>query len=219
MPNQTRGQLPYTSLEASREASIEPLAFASAAFCHRFDPTATSIPNPYGHLRTLTSEFANEPQRMHSTADWPRSFAAAVVLNASVLATMSQSIAKTDDRIFNIEQKLTTISEEVSKPRNQSPFTLVITTLHSSEYELRRDVPVLIEQVEEEEFVASFVDADVYTSGETMSAAIENLRAALISTLRTWSSVDTAKLGPLPRRQLATLERLLRRTGDVEANH
>lgn len=75
-------------------------------------------------------------------------------------------------------------------------------------YDLLRPIPVVIEQ-NDENFVASFTDANIHTSGETASEAFNNLKSYIGDVFDELLAIGRERLGPGPRRELTVLEQYI----------
>jgi predicted RNase H-like HicB family nuclease len=106
-------------------------------------------------------------------------------------------------RLDRLEQAVRALSERID------PVTLQITTFAPEPYEVLRPIPVLIRSMEEE-FVASFVEANVNASGETRQEAFESLKALVLDVFDSLRSHPAEKLGPEPARRLAVLRDFIR---------
>jgi predicted RNase H-like HicB family nuclease len=83
-------------------------------------------------------------------------------------------------------------------------MTIQISTFAPEAYEVLRPIPVLI-RPEGDEFVASFVEANVNSSGETQQEAFENVKALLLDVFDNLRFHPVEKLGPEPAHRLAVL--------------
>jgi hypothetical protein len=91
---------------------------------------------------------------------------------------------------------------------NQLCCPVTITTFAPEPFRLKRDIPVLI-RPDGDEFTALFVDANIGSSGETISEAVDNLKDIILSLFKKFAGMDAAKLGPGPTRQLAVLNEFI----------
>jgi predicted RNase H-like HicB family nuclease len=89
--------------------------------------------------------------------------------------------------------------------------TVWITSFAPEAFVLRKNMPVCIEQTEDS-FVATFLDANVSTSGETKEEACSNLRSLILDTLESLEAEPEAELGPEPIRQLSVLREFIARS-------
>ncbi len=89
----------------------------------------------------------------------------------------------------------------------QAPNRLdtMIHSLHSNEFELKTPMPVAIELIDDDEAIAIFEHGNIEISGESPAHAIDELRHYVIG-LYDVLRRERQNLGPIPRRQLATLE-------------
>lgn len=83
-------------------------------------------------------------------------------------------------------------------------MTLQISTFAPEPYEVLRPIPVFVRS-EGNEFVASFIEANVNASGETQQEALESLKALVLDVFDSLKFHPAGKLGPEPARRLAIL--------------
>lgn len=83
-----------------------------------------------------------------------------------------------------------------------------IDSLPGEPYTLRRPIPVKIETVGDEDYLASFDEANIAISGETYQEAFQNLVAEVLNSFENFIREET-NLGPEPSRQLKILKRYL----------
>lgn len=77
-------------------------------------------------------------------------------------------------------------------------------------YRVIKPIPVTI-QKEEENFTASWFDANIHMSGDNEQEAFDNLRALVLDMFESVNQENPAMLGPEPARQRAVLEEYLSR--------
>lgn len=99
-------------------------------------------------------------------------------------------------------RELQEIREKVDRTRQT--FVAPITTLAPEPYRLIRDIPIVVQPVDEG-FTATFFDANIATSGDTEEEAISNLRTLIVDMIEYLRSEPEEALGPGPRRQLQVL--------------
>ena len=87
-------------------------------------------------------------------------------------------------------------------------MTLQVSTFSPEPYEVLRPIPVLM-RPEGDEFVASFVEANVNASGKTQQEAFESLKALLLDIFDSLRSHPAEKLGPESARRLAVLRNFI----------
>ena len=98
------------------------------------------------------------------------------------------------------------LPKERKKPTKEVAriVTTSVSTLTPAPFIVRRPIPVTI-QVTDEDSIASFLEANVNASGDTLQEAFRNLCDMLIAKFDFLESLDPAKLGREPQRQLAVL--------------
>jgi predicted RNase H-like HicB family nuclease len=106
-------------------------------------------------------------------------------------------------RLDRLEEGVRALSERID------PVTIPISTFAPQPYEVLRPIPVLI-RPDGEEFVASFVEANVNASGETQQEAFENVKSLILDAFDSLRSHPPEKLGPEPARRLAVLRDFIR---------
>lgn len=134
-----------------------------------------------------------EPQGMISAAEGN-------VLRLKLPNTWSPSAAVLDE-LRVIRAELNRTAEAISIP---------ITTLAPEPYELVRDIPAVVQPVGDE-FVATFFDANISSSGDSQEEAVANLRSLLLDTFEYLESEPSGALGPEPTRQFGVLRVFLKR--------
>jgi hypothetical protein len=77
-------------------------------------------------------------------------------------------------------------------------------------YEMLKEINVLIEQDGEDNYRASFVDANVNASGCNEFEAVEGLKELLLSRYEFLNTTLPEKLGPGPKKQIAILREFIR---------
>jgi predicted RNase H-like HicB family nuclease len=98
------------------------------------------------------------------------------------------------------------VTPDIARVRLAS-LEILITELESG-YTARQAIPAKIEKTGGS-YMASFEEANIHASGETWSDAARNLKTLILDIYDSLIS-ETAKLGPGPKRQLATLLRYVK---------
>lgn len=97
---------------------------------------------------------------------------------------------------------------ELSNAQQKAPaMTLHINSLQPEPYKLLQPIPVLV-QARDEEWVASFYDANLHASGDTEQEAFDNLRSLILDVFESLTE-EKAELGVEPARQIAILRTYL----------
>jgi hypothetical protein len=82
-----------------------------------------------------------------------------------------------------------------------------ITNLGSTKYTLKQPIALSIEQTGDDEWLATFSEAELSRSGDTPHDAVEWLRSSIVQLFQVFKAEKT--LGPLPKRQLEALGRYI----------
>lgn len=82
--------------------------------------------------------------------------------------------------------------------------TLRITTFAPELYRVKRAIPVIVER-RRDGYVASFIEANINSSGATLREAFENVKVLILDVFDGLSAMPPSKLGPGPARQFAIL--------------
>lgn len=120
------------------------------------------------------------------------------------------AIAAMRDEISSVSQQLAELKREILRLQSLRAYVVPLTTL-SSEFQLTQPIPVTIEG-EDENFTATFAEANISASGETEGDAIANFKDSLVASYQVLEATPANKLGPLPDRQWKVLQNVVRRT-------
>lgn len=127
-------------------------------------------------------------------------------------------------KVLELSMKVSTLEQRVdSLEGTLRDHHVWITTLDPKPYSLLRNIPVLVEPVLPDEgdedcsYVARFVEAGVGASGDTVEETISFLKDRLISSFEALSNMPSEKLGELPRRRLAALRAVMKRSSTWRA--
>ena len=63
---------------------------------------------------------------------------------------------------------------------------------------------------EGEEYIASFFDANINSSGDTDEEAVSNVKDMIVATFEVFGSKKATELGPEPERQMGVLRQFLK---------
>jgi hypothetical protein len=88
-------------------------------------------------------------------------------------------------------------------------YAISIATFAPEPYELLKPISVVMES-QGDGFVASFVEANINTSGETEHEAINTIKDMILMAYERLSAKDDHQLGPGPLKQMQILTSLIR---------
>ncbi len=109
------------------------------------------------------------------------------------------------ERVQALEEQLEILLEESA---GSGSCVLPICTFAPEPYRLKRPIPIVV-RPEGEEFIASFVDASIHSSGETHQEAFENVKSLILDMFDSLRSHRPDKLGPAMARRLAVLQEFI----------
>ena len=110
-------------------------------------------------------------------------------------------------RVKQLEQEV----EELKKAAFSQSYTILITSLGVPELNVLKPIPVTIRKDGDDDFIASFFDANISTGGSTEQEAIYNLQG-LITDIFEMHENETSELGPAMIVQKQVLDDVLCRT-------
>ncbi|MCE9532972.1 MAG: hypothetical protein K8T89_17880 [Planctomycetes bacterium] len=121
-----------------------------------------------------------------------------------------ETLSKTqqEEAIRQLEGRVAAIEKASVESR---PFTTELTTLATHDLVLKKVIPVLV-RPKGDDFVVSFVEANIGASGETLPQAIDDLKGQIAVVFKRLSSLSPDKLGRSPTRQLGVLSEFIQKS-------
>jgi predicted RNase H-like HicB family nuclease len=119
-------------------------------------------------------------------------------------------LALLEDSVRELKDRLTAIEEMAIL----GTATLQIDTFAPEPYRVKRAIPVSVQR-RTDGYLASFVEANVNSSGDTQQEAFANVKELILDVFDSLNSLPPSKLGPGPARQLAVLREFI----DVPQDH
>ena len=113
-------------------------------------------------------------------------------------------------RLESIERDLLTLKGRVAQLQNNGPTVVPIDTLAPDPFTVVRPFHVTVEPYEDE-YRASFLDANLSVFGETRAEAVWALKDIIAATFEMLSELGEKKLGPGPARQFRVLREFIRK--------
>jgi hypothetical protein len=118
-------------------------------------------------------------------------------------------------RVVHLEMMVKSLVAKVSQLEsapNQQPFLVAIDTLAPEPYRLVNAISILV-RPDAQSYIASFVDANISMTGDTIHEAVQGVKAVIIGTFKRLSGKADSQLGPGPRKQKAILTTLIQPLG------
>ena len=123
------------------------------------------------------------------------------------VAAPTEQVAALEIMIMQIMQMTLLLerkTDSLTKLIQERPFVTYLTSLGDDELKVTNPIPVTI-RVEDDEFIASFLDANIGTGGLTLQAAISNLQSLIADFFRDLEDEPIENLGPMMKQQRIVL--------------
>lgn len=108
-----------------------------------------------------------------------------------------------------VRKELAIVNSRLDHLEQQAPLVVPIQSLAPEPYELIKPIEAVVQLVDDE-YIASFFDANLSTGGDTQVEAISNLRDLIVGTFELLTETKDSDLGPGPRQQKAVLKEFVR---------
>lgn len=112
-------------------------------------------------------------------------------------------------QVITLEKEIELLKNRITKLEENKSIIVPIETFAPEPYELLKPFHIVLQQ-DEDEFIASFFEANLGASGDTKKEAIDNLKDIIISTFEILKEHKESQIGPEPFRQLKVLEEFIR---------
>ena len=113
------------------------------------------------------------------------------------------------DQIDGLSRQLTDLREEVERLAERSVYATLLTTLRSRDYELLRDIPITVEEDEDETSVSWF-EIGLTGVDDTADGALMSFERHLLRLFDDLNAMADDELGPLPSRWKRALAAAIR---------
>ena len=124
-------------------------------------------------------------------------------------AALGRDDAALHDQVGRLASQVTELREEVERLSERSVYSTAITTLASPDYELLRDIPITVEQ-DDEETCVSWFELGVAGVDDTPDGALVAFERRLLRLFSDLNAMSDDELGPLPSRWKRTLAATIR---------
>lgn len=108
-----------------------------------------------------------------------------------------------------VRNEITVINGRLARLEEGAAIRVPIQSLAPEPYELIKPIEAVVQFVDDE-YIASFFDANLSTGGDTQVDAISNLRDLMVGTFELLAETKDSDLGPGPRHQKAVLREFVR---------
>lgn len=117
---------------------------------------------------------------------------------------------KRDARFQRLEKEVVSLRDRLATLEQAMPATVPIETLAPEPYDVLKPFHVVV-CPHEDEYIASFVEANIHATGETMAEAVYNVKDMIVATFEDLLEHSEAQLGRGPLRQLKVLQDFVRK--------
>jgi hypothetical protein len=132
---------------------------------------------------------------------------------ASLMDTFREQLAKSWyqlARIGGLEREILLLKKRCDNLERTVPVIVPIESFEPEPYEVVKTFHVVI-KFQEDQYIASFFDANLSASGDTQEESVGNLKDIILGTLDILMTTDEKKLGPGPLRQRKLLAEFIRK--------
>lgn len=112
-------------------------------------------------------------------------------------------------RLEKLEQEIVSLKETCKLLRDGRSFCVPVETLTPEPYIVKRTFHVVV-CPSDDDFIATFFDANIGMSGDTATEAVANLKASIVDAFEQFEKYESV-LGPEPTRQLAVLREFIQK--------
>ena len=125
------------------------------------------------------------------------------------MATVEEKLRR-NSRLNTLEARVRDLEAKLGKTFAAESMVVPITTFAPEPFEILKEIRVVIQQVDEDEFSAAFFDANVSAAGCNQIEAVENLKDLLLSRFQFLNAQPIEKLGPALAKQITVLQEFIR---------
>jgi predicted RNase H-like HicB family nuclease len=113
-------------------------------------------------------------------------------------------------RIAAIEKRMLTLEKRITSLEREQSVIVPIDSLKPEPYNVLRTIHAVVSSCEGN-YIASFVDANINSSGETLEEAIHNIKDMIVITYESLKQEDKKRLGPDSLRQMMILDQFIQK--------
>jgi hypothetical protein len=176
-----------------------------AQFCRRYPERFTELEGSWDEPSECIQglSLTGEPS---ASANW-------VEISPLLMDAFREQLAKTWYQITQIEgleREILLLKRRCDNLERTSPVIVLIESFAPEPYEIIKPFHAVI-KFQEDQYIASFFDANLSTSGDTQEESIGNLKDIILGTFEILMTMDEKKLGPGPLRQRGLLAEFIRK--------
>ena len=111
-------------------------------------------------------------------------------------------------RIGILEREVALLKQRCSRLEELSPILVPIQSLAPEPYEVIKPLWAVV-KVQDDQYIATFFDANISASGDTQTEAIFNLKDMIVGSFEILSETSANELGPEPVQQKKVLQEFI----------
>lgn len=128
----------------------------------------------------------------------------------AIAARAEQTHALYEGRFTALEKEVASLSQRVDELRRVQPMVVPVTNILSDEVSLIRSFMAVVQR-DEDDYIATFFDANISGSGESDVEAVDALKEIMVAKFLKFDSLGPDKLGRQPTRELNVLRTVMQR--------
>jgi predicted RNase H-like HicB family nuclease len=144
--------------------------------------------------------------RLQIQAGWAKVVPGLMEDYSTALARRWREVA----RLETLQKEVALLKDRCAELERLAPILVPIETFAPEPYEVVKPFHVVVRS-QDDEYMASFFDANLSASGETREEAIANLKDIIAGTFEILAGVEEDGLGPGPLQQRKVLEQFIRK--------
>ncbi len=148
-----------------------------------------------------------EEQKVPGESDWMEILSQAL---AKTLIRIKEGIQK-DSRLNALEERLNELENRLAETVTRDSVVVPITTFAPEPFQVLKEIKAVIQKEDEDEFTATFFDANVNATGCNQVDAIDNLKDLILSRFEFLNAQSPEKLGLGLAKQIAVLREFVAR--------
>ena len=113
-----------------------------------------------------------------------------------------------EERFMLLQREVDLLNQRCSRLEDLSPILVPLQSLSPEPYEIIKPFHVVL-RVQEDQYIATFFDANISASGDTQTEAIFNLKDMIVGTFEILSEITANELGPGPAQQKKVLQEFI----------
>jgi hypothetical protein len=146
------------------------------------------------------------PPEPQIAIEWLEEFSAATQKIGERIAEKAQTAY--DDRLSMLEREVEALAHHVHELRQIQPLVVPVVAINSNKIRLKKAFFIVVQR-DEDDYLATFFDANISASGESDVEAVDALKEIMIAKYLKFLELGPEKLGREPTRQLEILKAVM----------